>query len=107
MEPLMEDNMQRDVIKWRNLEIEVLFDPDYTPVFREIYGHALGHLQIRCLNGKPMPISETGYKSHFDRTYNIEAEGGAAAYVRAWLDHAAQENGRGGPEADPRQLALF
>jgi hypothetical protein len=99
--------MERDLIKWRGLEIEVLFEPDWTPVYREIYGYAIGHLQIRCLNGKPLPFSKTGYKSHFERTDNVRAAGGPTDYVHEWLEHAAQENQRQDKEPDPRQLSLL
>ena len=96
----------REIIKWRGREIEVLFDPDWCIVFREVYGHALAHLEIRSLDGRPLPISKTGYQSKFDRTDNVEAESGAAGYVLAWLDHAAQANGRS-EQIDPRQLTLL
>ncbi len=98
--------MDRIVIKWRGREIEVLFNPDWCPVYREVYGYALGHLEIRSVNGAPLPISNTGYQSKFDRADNIAAEGGPAGYVLAWLEHAAQTL-KPAPEPDPRQLNLF
>jgi hypothetical protein len=99
--------MESHGFRWRGLDIEVLFEPDYTPVFREIYGHALGHLQVRCLNGKPLRFSETGYKSHFERTDNVLVAGGPADYVREWLDYAAHKNRRQSQQPDDRQLLLF
>jgi hypothetical protein len=37
-----------------------------------------------------LPFTETGYRSHFLGPGIVEEAGGPAAYVRAWLDHAAQ-----------------
>jgi hypothetical protein len=96
----------RVIIKWRGREIEVIFNPDWCSVYREVYGYALGHLEIRSVNGAPLPISKTGYQSKFERTDNVDAEGGAAGYVLAWLDHAAQAC-KHAPEPDPNQLCLF
>jgi len=97
----------REIVKWRGLEIEVLHNPDWSPVYREVFGYALAHLQIRSLNGKPIPISKTVYQSKFERAENIAAEGGAAAYVVAWLDHAALAQCGSAGQADTRQLSLF
>ena len=99
--------MERHAFNWRNLEVEVLFESDWSPVYREVYGYALGHLQIRCLNGKPLPFSDTGYQSHFERADSVQAFGGPPDYVRQWLEHAAQERTRQSQQPDPRQLALF
>ena len=96
----------REIIKWRGREIDVLFNPDWSSVYREVYGYAIGHLEIRSLNGRSLPISATGYQSKFDRADNIAAEGGPAAYVLAWLDHAALTVAIS-EHADPRQLSLF
>ncbi|MGC3983121.1 MAG: hypothetical protein QM808_17850 [Steroidobacteraceae bacterium] len=99
--------IERYTFNWRNLEIQVLHEPDWSPVFREIYGYAIAHLQVSCLNGKKLPFSETGYKSHFERADNIEATGGPAAFVKEWLDYASQENKIQKQCFDERQLNLF
>jgi hypothetical protein len=96
----------REIVKWRGLEIEVLHNADWSPIYREVYGYALAHLQICSLNRKPIPISETGYQSKFERAENIAAEGGAAAYVVA-LDHAELAQCGNTGQVDTRQLSLF
>ena len=99
-------NYTTDIITWRGLDIEVRYNTDWSQVYREMYVHAIGHLEIRCLSGRALPISETGYKSQFDSAENIAAKGGAAAYVLAWLDQAANSQ-CGAQTIDTRQLALF
>uniref|UniRef100_UPI003C7661F7 hypothetical protein n=2 Tax=cellular organisms TaxID=131567 RepID=UPI003C7661F7 len=50
------------------------------------------HLAIRSLNPEraPLPITATGYRSHFHTPGTIEAHGGdVVAQVIAWLDEEA------------------
>lgn len=89
-----------ETMQWRGLKVEVRYCRDWTPIYREIYGYALAHLEVRC--ARALPITKTGYLSKFERAENIDAEGGPVAYVRAWLDHAAPQ-----PQEDPRQFSLF
>ena len=96
-----------EILKWRGLEIEVRHNPDWCGVYTAIYGYALAHIEVRSLNGRPLPISKTGYQSKFDRADNVAAEGGAALYVRAWIDHAAQSQRNPASDPDPRQLSFF
>jgi hypothetical protein len=55
----------------------------------------------------PLPITETGYRSHFISKDMIEAAGGPETYVEAWLNDAATSRGWIEQEADIRQYALF
>lgn len=41
------------------------------------------------MNDAQIPITETGYRSHFLPDGNVEEHGGPEAYVLAWLDHEA------------------
>lgn len=52
----------------------------------------IDHLEIRTASPEraAIPITETGYRSHFVCESNIIEAGGAAAYVRTWLDQDAQ-----------------
>lgn len=49
-----------------------------------------GHLQIESVDRQPLPITATGYLSHFVHRATIEAHEGPVAYVRVWLDDAAR-----------------
>lgn len=47
------------------------------------------HIELHVPDAQILPITETGYKSHF-LSYGIVAKhGGYEQFVRAWLDHAA------------------
>jgi hypothetical protein len=54
-----------------------------------------------------LPITETGYRSHFLSEVEVETLGGPLDYVRAWLDaEAAMPEWREQQQA-ARQMALF
>ncbi len=67
------------------------------------------HLQIETLDPQraPLPITETGYRSHFIPKDTIEAAAGPVAYVETWLDNAASRKGWSEQEAAIRQYALL
>jgi hypothetical protein len=81
----------RSMILWQGITVEILFRPPWMPLYEELYGYPLVHLEIRVVEpkGAILPISSTGYRSHFTRLDNIEAYGGVDGYVTAWLDHEA------------------
>lgn len=95
-------------LNWRGLVIEIRYCPDWLVCYRETYGYALAHLEVETIQaGVPLPITETGYRSHFDRPDNIEAQGGPIAFVRAWLDHAAEDHAWKKWDGSQRQYSLF
>ncbi|MDO7837342.1 hypothetical protein Q4610_20050 [Sphingobium sp. HBC34] len=69
---------------WQGIEIEAIYEP--------LKWKVTAHLEIRSISpaGARLPITDTGYRSHFHRPGTIEAEGGnVVAQVIAWLDEAA------------------
>jgi hypothetical protein len=42
---------------------------------------------------KPLPITETGYRSHFTAPETAAPFGGPVAYVIAWLDEESETPG--------------
>ncbi|PCI21053.1 hypothetical protein COB64_00845 [Candidatus Wolfebacteria bacterium] len=97
-----------ETLIWQSYEIEVRYDPDpfnLTSSDRE----AMSHIEIRTI--KPvkaaLPITGTGYKSHFTPKGNIDEYATPAAFVKEWLEHEAQsEDWKIARESD-RQLSLF
>lgn len=70
---------------WQDIEIEATYTPRYHTI--------IAHLAIRSINPEcaPLPITSTGYKSHFHEPGTIEALGGdVVAQVIAWLDEEAK-----------------
>ncbi|MBN9506754.1 MAG: hypothetical protein J0I69_12075 [Altererythrobacter sp.] len=70
---------------WQGIEIEAVYAP-------EKFGGAIAHLEIRSIKPEraPLPITETGYRSHYHPCGTVEANGGdVVAQVTAWLDEEA------------------
>lgn len=86
--------MEQHNITWRGIEIAITFNPD-------AFGMA-EHIELRSAGKLPLPITETGYRSHFMDKGSVAQYGGAVAFVTAWLDHEAAQTGWSGA-----QLSLF
>lgn len=88
---------------WQGIEIEATYQPRY-------FGGVIAHLAVRSIEpeGAPLPITNTGYRSHFHQPGTVEAHGGdVVAQVTAWLDEeAAKPEWRAHVEAS-RQGELF
>jgi len=86
--------MEQHAIAWRGVEIEITFTPD-------AFG-MVDHIELRTANKEPLPVTETGYRSHFMSRGAVAHHGGAVAFVTAWLDHEAERIGWNND-----QLSLF
>lgn len=87
------------ILDWRGILIRVTFE-------RQRFAD---HLTVETLEPQraPLPITETGYRSHFMPKDIIDETDDPAAYVEAWLDDAACGKGWVEQEASIRQYALF
>lgn len=89
-------------LTWDGVTMTVTYEP-------ESFAHH-AHLQIQVTAPErtaPLPITETGYRSHFLPRGDVEAAGGPAAYVRRWLDEAARSPAWPRRRFRWRQLELF
>lgn len=80
----MSQQSQTYHFQWEGIEIEATYDPAKWGV--------IAHLEIESINPPraPLPITETGYKSHFHPCGTVEANGGdVVAQIIAWLDEEA------------------
>jgi hypothetical protein len=87
---------------WKGIEIEVIYSP--------IKWGVIAHLEIRSIQPEraPLPITETGYKSHFHDCGTVEAKGGdVVAQIVAWLDEEAAKPEWRAYAAKNRQGELF
>lgn len=88
---------------WQGIEIEVVYTPRKG-------GGIIAHLDIRSVKPEraPLPITSTGYLSHFHELGTIEARGGdVVGQLMAWLDEeAANPEWQAHQEAD-KQGTLF
>lgn len=81
----MEQQPQIYRLTWRGIEIEARYQP--------LQWKTIAHLEIESVKPEraPLPVTETGYRSHFHQPGTIEAAGGdVAAHVIAWLDQEAE-----------------
>ncbi|WP_299966025.1 hypothetical protein [uncultured Roseobacter sp.] len=76
--------MEQHTITWRHVEIEITYTP-------EKFG-MVDHIELRTKNKAALPVTETGYRSHFVDKGSVAAHGGAVAFVTAWLDHEAERS---------------
>lgn len=88
-----------ETLDWRGFFVQVTFE-------RQRF---VDHLQIETLEPQraPLPITETGYRSHFMSKGVIEDFGSPGDYVLAWLEKSAADKGWHEIEAGIRQLSLF
>lgn len=86
--------MEQHTIIWRGVQIDIAFTP-------EAFG-MVDHIELRTEGKAPLPVTETGYRSHFTHKGTVAEYGGAVAFVTAWLDHEAERTGWRGA-----QLSLF
>jgi hypothetical protein len=98
----MEQQPQVHRFTWRGIDIEVIYDPDG-------YG-VVSHLEVRSIEPPtaPLPITHTGYRSHFHERGMVEQSGGdVVALVKAWLDDEAAKPEWQRYEQASRQGELF
>lgn len=48
------------------------------------------HIELHSENRLALPVTETGYRSHFIPVGSVAQEGGPVAFVTAWLDFEAE-----------------
>lgn len=104
----MEDKYQIEIIEWCNYQIKVMYA--YDPMrMAEYYDEPMSHIQIVTIEPEraALPITDTGYKSHFIPESNIAKYGSAKDYVLAWLNEAATSPAWIKAEEERRQYSLF
>jgi len=71
-------------IEWAGIMIELRYNPDWSPTYRDVYGYPLAHLEIESVMPPraPLPMTETGYHSHFGAPADVDAEGGSVGFSR-------------------------
>ena len=87
---------------WRGIEIEAIYKP--------LQWKTIAHLEVRCIKPEraPLPITETGYRSHFHQPGTIEGLGGdVVEQIIAWLDEEAKSPEWRAMQEAARQLSLF
>lgn len=72
----------RGVIEWCGISVEINHVPDWP-------GHGYQHIELRA--AQMLPVTETGYRSHYIHNDEIALFENAEAFVIEWLDEYAKD----------------
>jgi hypothetical protein len=83
---------------WQGITVAVSYGADWMGMSKRHSQFATAHLEIEAVEPprQALPVTETGYRSHFIARGIVEQAGGPLAYARAWLEQAAKAPARGG-----------
>ncbi len=87
---------------WRHAALSIKHTPNYLTD-----GWSMIESTVIAPKGAPLPITTTGYRSHFLDERELTAAGSPAAYVARWLDHEARGKAWALVEFKWRQGDLF
>ena len=89
---MLDKDKQIFQLHWNGIDIEIGYDPSWSPAHFKIYGEHMAHLECRTIAPEKsrLPFTETGYRSHFALASVFDSEGGPVAFVQKWLDSEAQ-----------------
>lgn len=76
-------------LAWRGIAVQIEYRPYWLGVRTREDGDDVAHLEITTPDRSPLPITKTGYRSHFTSRAAVEDAGGPVAFVAALLDEAA------------------
>ena len=98
-----------ETLVWNGRTVEVRFDPDWSSLSELGPDRQVAHLELEVTEPPraPLPVTETGYRSHFVTAGVVENAGGPGVFVRAWLDEEARKPAWRRVEVAWRQLDLF
>ena len=87
---------------WRGIVCRVTHERDYI-------SKGWSHIELRVVRpkGRPLPITDTGYRSHFLDEDVLYAAGGPVSFFHAWLDREANTKAYRKALAKWQQLDLF
>ena len=85
-------------IVWEEIAIEFTFTA-------QSFGGPFDHIELKCK--EQLPVTETGYRSHFIHPKELALFESPEAFVREWLDEAAKSSEWKLYKANSRQGELF
>lgn len=92
---------------WNGIGIQITWEPSWLSL--DSLGYDSAHLQVESILPErvQLPITETGYRSHFTSPATVAALGGPVAFVLAWLDEESQTPDWRKRDQAARQFSLF
>ena len=88
---------------WQGIKINVIRTQEYFSSF----DYNLSHLEVRSDKQEALPMTATGYFSHFCDPEAVESYGGPKEYLLAWLEEAWSSEERKQQVADSKLQRLF
>jgi hypothetical protein len=102
-----ERNIVTTIAEWRGVGLTIEYEHNWLNIDR-VPDLRVAHFSIRAREeGAMLPITQTGYRSHFEHPDRVEAIGGPKAYVLACLDAEAVNPDWKARVATAQQLRLF
>ena len=99
----IDENIQTFEIEWQGTPITLNYQEDWLGQFKKHGHHHISHIEIRSEDSQPLPITETGYLSHFFEPRDINP----VAEIMEWLDLRAQSKEWKKYIEDSQQMSLF
>ncbi len=92
---------------WAGIDLEIRHCPNWFSMPED--GFVTQHIEIRSAGKVPLPITGTGYRSHFMNGEQALAEfdNDPVAFVLCWLDEAAKSKEWQDQVDAARQFSLF
>ncbi len=100
------ENNEIHQIVWQGISITVRHNPNWGHGYKEIQGFCMTHTEIIRDDRKQLPMTNTGYRSHFMDEREFEYYDDVIDFVIQWLDHDAQSKAWKVYVADQNQLKL-
>lgn len=102
------DKYQTLTMTWNSIAMTINYCESWmTWLSDEEKADYMAHIEILRDDKKQLPMTETGYRSHFIRKAVVDNSGGVLDYVKAWLDHEGQSKKWKDYVANEAQLKLF
>ncbi|PTM40516.1 hypothetical protein [Bosea sp. 124] len=95
-------NVSDHIIQWQGMAVSIRHVANWS-------GTGIDHIEVRSITPQraPLPITETGYRSHFLHGEDLAGHGGAVAFVTKWLDHEARSAKWQEHQRTSAQMSLF
>ena len=99
----------RHTLDWNGILIEVRYCRNWSPGYEEVYGYAMSHIEIESIEPARavLPLTSTGYKSHFVPKPDVVETGSVLDYVTEALEQAAANPAWKAQELAARQYSLL
>lgn len=103
-----ERSIEIHTLLWQGVDIEISYEANWLGGDPK-RAYATAHITVTAKRPERarLPITETGFRSHFIHADEVAEGGGPVAYVQDWLDYMARSKEWIAYEQSSRQLSLF